>query len=328
MTRVLIGGGYGLVGSWAARLLRAAGHDLELVLGGRQPEAGDALARELGAATVRLDTEDTASVSAAVAGADLVISILQDPNDHLQMAALRAGASWLGIVRKADTVGPTAVAAAVLAQRGALVMGHWQAGVTTFAALDAARAFARVDRIAIGALFDPADPIGPMTAHDQGGFFSRALARREGAWLWTAQGEAPRTVERDGGPPFQAQPMGVLDVPGLAAATGASDVRFDIGLGASRGTLAGGAASHEIHIDLAGEGPDGRPLAVRAEVSDPQGQAHLTALGALIGAERLLGLDGALPLGAGLHAIERVIDPVWAVERLRGFGVSVERRVV
>ena len=49
--RVVIAGGYGLVGGLVARHLRAAGHELDLVLAGRNPGQGASLAAELGALT-------------------------------------------------------------------------------------------------------------------------------------------------------------------------------------------------------------------------------------------------------------------------------------
>ncbi|MGW4490381.1 hypothetical protein ACWEOE_42100 [Amycolatopsis sp. NPDC004368] len=87
------------------------------------------------------------------------------------------------------------------------------------------------------------------------------------------------------------------------------------------------APSHEIYADLTGLATDGTPHRTRVTVSDPLGQAHLTATSVLIGAERVLTLDGSAPLPAGLHLPERVVDAEHAVSRLRDFGVSVEREV-
>lgn len=324
MTRVLIAGGYGVVGSRIARHLVAAGHDLDLVLAGRRPEAGQALAREIGARVSRMDITDAAAGLAEVGPVDLVVSVVQDPDDRLLAATLRAGAAHLGIVRKADNAGPTAMAAAILARRPALMMGHWQAGVTTFAALATTREFERVERIELAGLFDPTDVTGPMTSEDSTAFFTTSLLRRGGHWERVEQAEHVRLVERGELPAFAAQPMGVLDVPGLAAVTNAPDVRFDLGTGESAGTFAGGPASHEIYVDVWGYDRRGARCARRTVVSDPLGQAHLTALGVLIGAERVLGLDGKAPLPAGLHFPERVIDPGRALTRLREFGVRVD----
>ena len=118
--------------------------------------------------------------------------------------------------------------------------------------------------------------------------------------------------------------MGVLDVAGLAAMTGADDVRFDIGVGQSLGTIAGQQASHEIYVDLRGENILGRSFVQRIVVSDPLGQAHLTALGVLIGVERLLGLDGRARPAGGLHLPERLIEPRQALDRLCDFGVCID----
>lgn len=321
--RVLIAGGYGVVGSWIGRHLRAAGHDLDLVLAGRQPGQGEALAAELGASLARLDIADPAAGLAAAGPVDLVIAALQDPGDNLLMATLRSGAAHIGIVRTADSMASTAIAASALARRPALMLGHWQAGVMTLAALAAARDFSLVDRVEMAALYDYADPIGPMTASDSGGFIGRALLRRDGLWIGVDAAESARTVTRQGMPEFPAMPMGVLDTPALAAVTGARDVRFDLGTGTSIGTAAGGAASHELYIDITGLDSDGRPLARRTLVSDPRGQAHLTALGVLLGAERVLGLDGAPPPQPGLAFPETAIEAAAAVARLRAFGVHV-----
>ncbi|MFJ4986564.1 hypothetical protein ACIP9H_22505 [Streptomyces sp. NPDC088732] len=323
MKRVLVVGGYGVVGQWVVRLLRTAWGDLDVVIGGRRPEAGAALAEEYGARLAHIDTVDAEAGLAALGPVDLVVAAVQDPDDALLRASLRAGSAHIGIVRKVDKLGPTAIIAADLAQRAAVVMGHWQAGAATFAALTTAREFQRVERVELAGLFDPADSAGQMSADDSGTFFARALVRSDGRWRHLAEGEGVRTVDRGDPPPFAAQPMGVLDVPAVAAATGAAHVRFDIGTGDSLGTLAGLPASHEIYADLWGLDRQGLPLARRTVVSDPRGQAHLTAAGAVIGVERVLGLDGGTPPPAGLVTAEGLIDAGRAVDRLRQFGVTV-----
>lgn len=322
--RVVIVGGYGLVGGFVARHIRTAGHDVELLLAGRNPEQGQALARELGAGMLRLDVDDPAAGLAEAGAVDLVIATLQDPGDNLLAAALRGGAAHIGIVRTSDSLASTAIAAAALARRPALVLGHWQAGVLTLAALAAARAFRRVERVEMAALYDYADPIGPMTAADAGGFVGQAMIRRDGTWVQVAAIDSGRSVLRGELPPFEGLPMGVLDTPAMAAMTGARDVRFDLGTGTSIGAAAGKSASHDLYIDLVGEDGAGAGMSRRTIISDPRGQAHLTALGVLIGAERLLGLDGRPPAGGGLLFPETVIDPDRAMARLRAFGVHVE----
>lgn len=322
--RILIAGGWGLVGGTVARLIREAGHDAELVLGGRNPESGGELARALDARTVRLEVNDPGPGLADAGPVDLAVAALQDPGDNLLMAALRAGAGHIGIVRGPDSMASTAIAAAALGRRPALMLGHWQAGVTTVTALAAARAFASIERVEMAALYDYADPIGPMTVADAGGFVGQAQVRQGAQWAHLAATEHGRSVARDGQPAFDALPMSVLDTPALAAVTGAANVRFDLGTGTSRGTAAGGPASHDLYIDITGRDAADAAITRRTVVSDPAGQAHLTALGVLIGAERVLGLDGAPPPAAGLCFPETVLDVDRALARLRAFGVAIE----
>jgi hypothetical protein len=319
--RVVIVGGYGLVGGFVARHLRTAGHDLDLVLAGRNPDQGRELAAELDARIVTLEIDDPAAGLKAAGPADLVIATVQDPGDNLIMAALRTGAGHIGIVRSCDSMASTAIAAAALARRPALMLGHWQAGVMTLAALAAARTFARVDRVEMAALYDYADPIGPMTAADAGGFIGQALIRRDGSWTHVDAATETRTVPRDGLPAFEGQPMGVLDTPALAAVTGARDVRFDLGTSTSISGAAGEMASHDLYVDLTGVDESGAAISRRRVISDPRGQAHLTALGVLLGAERLLGLDGGPPARGGLLFPENALDPERALARLSTFGV-------
>lgn len=324
--RVLIAGGYGVVGSRIAQHIRAAGHDLELILAGRNPADGEALARELGATVVRLDTVDPTRWLSEAGHVDLVVAALLDPGDNLLTTALRAGAGHIGIVGMADSVASTLIAASALrGGRPALILGHWQAGVLVAATQVAARAFATVERLELAALYDYADPIGPMTADDSGSFFERATLRQDGVWVRLDPQAAARTVTRQGGPAFDAMPTGVLDVLSLAAATGARDVRFDLGAGESLGTLGGGPASHDLYIDIEGVRTDGARARRRWRLSDPAGQAHLTALGVLVGIERVLGLDGAPPPAGGLAFPETLLDPDRTLSRLKTFGVQFEQ---
>lgn len=324
--RVVIAGGYGLVGGQLARRLRDADHDLDLILAGRNPDSDAArtLALALNARTLRLDVADPGADLATVGPVDLVVAALQDPGDHLLMASLRAGAGHIGIVGTAGTMASSAIAINALARGPALMLGHWQAGVLTALARHACRDFAWVDRIAMAALFDYGDPIGPMTAADTAGFAGQALIREGGIWTWVDAMSSGRIVSRGGLSAFEAHPMGVLDTPALAAVTGASDVRFDLGVGQSLGSANGGVASHDLYVDIDGTLSSGVSGARRTILSDPRGQAHLTAVGMLIGVERLLGLDGAPPPAAGLLFPETSIDLDRALQRLRDFGVHIE----
>jgi hypothetical protein len=321
--RILIAGGYGVVGSAIARHLRAVSKDADIILAGRNPEKGAALAKELGNARImHLDTSESASI--ALDGVDLVVSALYDPSNALLAAALAQGVAHIGITTKADDVAP--VMAATMAsppRRPVVLLGHCCAGTVSAVARLAAQDLARVDTIAIAALFDPRDAVGPMTAADPEVLIARALIRQDGAWTWLNGMEHPRMVNLDGADELPVFPTALLDAPGLAAVTGAANIRLDLTQGDSLGTRAGQSASSDAYIDITGTLKTGEIATRRVVMSDPNGLANLTALGVVIAAERVFGLDGKAAPAGGLYMPETLLAADQAVARLRQFGVRI-----
>ncbi len=218
---ILIAGGYGVVGAHIARHLRRDHPGVKLTLAGRAPDAGAALAAELDATTARLDVAAPGEGLAAIGPVDLIVAALHDPSDGLIAAAMGMGAGHIGITRTADTISPAAFAAARRATRRPVVpLGHWQAGILTMATLHAAAAFARVDRIALTAVYDMADPIGPLTAGDSEGFSGRALLRENGAWIWAEGGTRPA-----GSPSTAAKPTPPRSASSICSASRRSQTR-------------------------------------------------------------------------------------------------------
>ena len=322
--RVLIAGGYGAVGGTVARYLRRLGPDLDIILAGRTPETGAALAREIGAGTLRLDVADPAAALAGLGPVDLIVAALQDRGDALIHAAMARGAAHIGITKVVEETGPAVFAALHAPPRRPVVLaGHWAAGMLILVARQAVEDFARVDSVAMAALYDAADPVGPMSAADAASFSGRALLRRGGQWGWVEAGDHVRALRLADGHEATVQPLAALDVPSLAAITGAPDIRFDFGESDSIGTRAGGRASHDGVIEIEGVLRSGRAARRRILVSDPKGVDHMTALGALVAAERILGLDGLPPPAGGLALPETLIAPEAAIARFEQFGVRI-----
>ena len=193
--RILIAGGYGLIGSTVARQVRTLSPDVELVLAGRNPEKGAALAGELGRASIAyLDVGNEAGLP-DLAAIDLIVSALYDPANSLALTALARGVAHIGITTKADEVAPIAFAALRSPpKRPIVLLGHSMAGVATIVAQKAAQPFRRVDSIAVAALYDIRDPVGPMTAGDAEMLVSRALLREGGKWKWVEGPQHARPV--------------------------------------------------------------------------------------------------------------------------------------
>jgi hypothetical protein len=321
--RILIAGGYGLIGSAIARRIRNVTKDVAIVLAGRHPEQGEALARELGGATAQLDVRESGALE-KLGHIDLIVAALYDPANTLLHGALRHGIAHIGITTKADDVAP--VISATLAsppKRPIVLAGYCAAGVLTLVAPQAARQFSRVDTIEATAVFDARDPVGPMTANDAEHLIARALLRQSGSWTWVDGSRHARPIQLASDQTLQGYPTALLDVPGLAAITGAANVRLDIVQGDSLGTRRGGPASSDASIDIQGLLTSGKPGKSRTTISDPKGLAHLTALGVLVATERVLGLDGRTAASGGLYLPETLVSPQAAIARFEAFGVRI-----
>src|SRR5690606_33588417 len=88
------------------------------------------------------------------------------------------------------------------------------------------------------------------------------------------------------------------------------------------GSKPGKGARHEIVIEVKGETADGETLTKRATVLDPQGQSHLTAIGALVGLEAITGL-GRAKLRPGIAIPETAPDATRLIALLAVEGVDL-----
>ena len=86
----------------------------------------------------------------------------------------------------------------------------------------------------------------------------------------------------------------------------------------------GAGGSHEIVINVTGEDSKGQTHQVRSTIVDKQGQTHLTALGGVIQLERILGLNGGAPMGAGVSFPEQHSDIDSALQLLTNNGVEIK----
>lgn len=122
---------------------------------------------------------------------------------------------------------------------------------------------------------------------------------------------------------MEAVALSPYDVVGLATATGAANVQFNVATGVSSTRRHGGPMSTEIVIELAGEDHSGRPLRTRHAVVHPQGQFPPTGLGVAMVLERLVGLDGDPAVAAGLYFPYQLLDPSNYLARFQQIGGTV-----
>jgi hypothetical protein len=324
---ILLVGGSGTVGRWAARLLHDAHPEVPLLLGGR-----DLAKAQEAAATV----PSAEGIALNLAAEDLglgqrpVSAVVVFFTDH-QLAALRfaqaRGVPHLSISAGIYEMGPEVATFMHQPQAAPVVLGtEWLVGATTIPTLEFAKAFSRVHTIAIGALLDEQDVTGPAGFADferQIKTMPAALIRRDGSFVWQAGDENKTSFRAVDGTEQPADVFSFYDVLGLATATGAPNVQFQLALGVSSTRRQGGPMSTEILIDLAGEDHAGQPLRTRHAVVHPQGQMPLTGLGVALLLERLLGLDGQPAVPAGLYFPYQLLEPSIYLSRFRQIGGEV-----
>lgn len=319
MNSVLILGGTGQAGSDTAAQLRRQRPDLPITVAGRDLGRAQKVADTLGnasAVTIELGRRDLGLPADRTYSA--VVAALWDSHHNGLHYAQDHGLPYLSISSALVDTSPELVAAAQRPTTPILVASHWCAGVAVLATLEAAKDFAYVESIRVQALLDELDIGGPAGAADLERWSTATtagLVRRDGTFQWIA--DVDTELVAGDGRTHPAQSLAILDVTSLALATGAPNVRFDMGVGESAGRRTGGQASVEVRIDLEGTDRDGKPLATTRYLTHPGGQRPLTALGITLGVERLL--DQAAP---GLHTPESLIDPAYAVQRLLEVGAT------
>lgn len=353
---ILIAGGYGVVGRQVAALIRQRYPDLRLIIAGRNLEKAAALAHELGhASNLQLDVEQPNPLRGENPSA--ILAVVNDPQDYLLMDAVQQGIPYLDVTRWPERL---RASAAELASKSlnapVLFASGWMGGVAAVIAVALAQTLPQPETIDISVLFSVKDKSGPNSVEYMDRLATPFETMIEGQTQRVFPYTDPRTVTFPGGyttPVYRFDTPDQLTLPQTTGAkTVAARIAFDDTFSTNllrfltrsgmwtlisgdlftplRRSLLynpGSGASHEIHIAVSGHDNDGTAKTVNATIADPQGQTHLTALGALIQLERLLGLDGtAAPAPEVIYPdTAPQIEP--ALQVLAQFGVKVSSEV-
>lgn len=335
-------GGYGTVGG---DLTRLAAPSWPLLLTGRTPERGRALADEVGASVRRWDLSDPEPFTAKVRA---VISTVNDPDDRVLLAALRGGVPYVDITRwTARLQRATAVAAVTPPTAPVLLSSSWMGGVTGLVTAALAYELGGAAAVEIAIRYDLKDRAGTDSVEfmdrlgldyevTEGGR-RRMIMPLSGAGTVTIGGHRTKVARIDTPEQFTLPLVLGVDTAitriGFSANSSTSTLLalrrtgfFRWGRGdrfeSTRRSMLyspGEGGSALLRIDVRGRDGERRT----ATVTDPAGQAHLTALGGLLGLRRVLGEDGAeAPRGVVFPEMTPLPqDVVSAVEKA---GVRVE----
>ncbi|MDY7224885.1 saccharopine dehydrogenase family protein [Hyalangium rubrum] len=339
-------GGYGVVGSEVARLLRARHSALSLALAGRTPGRGEALAREVEAELLTVDLSSSAPLDFS---ARAVVALVNDPTDRLLRACVRAGIPYVDITRWTARMQQALALMAVEPPRAPVVLASgWMGGVVPLVGAALARELGGATSVETSILYDLADRAGedsiefmdrmglPFEIVEEGR--RRLVEPLTGARRPELAGR-PRRVLRLDTPEQLTLPL-VLGARTVSTRIGLTDESATIALQVLQGLglfhlFRGERFQNLRRALLRGSGKGGKAV-IRVEVShgsesrdatlvDERGQAHLTAVGATLALERALGLDGAPP-PVGVAFPEQVPAPERVLAALRSCGVEFEVR--
>ncbi|MDF2999156.1 MAG: hypothetical protein K0R27_4793 [Xanthobacteraceae bacterium] len=324
---ILLAGGAGIVGRHAAQELRVARPQIPLLMGGRDIARAEEAASAVGHAegvTIDLEDQDLGLDGRPVSA---VAVLFTDTSVAGLRFAQARGIPYISISPGIVEFGPE-VATFIHNPRAApVVLGtEWLVGATSIPTLEFAKRFAQVDNITIGAVLDEQDAFGPAAEADlerQTRTMPAALARRDGAYVWRIGEDARGRFHAVDGTLMEASALSPNDLLGLATATGAPNVEFNLALGTSSTRRSGGQLSTEIIIELAGTDRAGGPLRTRHAVVHPGGQMPLTGLGVAMILERLLGLGGQPPTPPGLYFPHQLLGPRAYFARLDAIGGKI-----
>ncbi|MDI6794627.1 MAG: saccharopine dehydrogenase [bacterium] len=349
---VLIAGGYGVVGQQVAEFIRQRHPDLPLIITGRNPSMAEPMVHRLtNAETAQLNVEQPNPLNGIKPRA--ILATVNDPLNYLLVDAVRGGIPYVDITRWTERL---KVAVSLLSGEALLapvmLSSAWMAGVAAIVAVAVSHQLRDIGRIDISILYSLKDKAGPNSAEYMDRLVTPFEVMLNGERKQIYPYTDPRKIMFPGGYSARAYRFDTPDQLTLPTTTGAKTVSARIAFDDAMATNLivfltrsgiwklisgkrftslrrsllynpGKSASHEIVIEAAGIDGKGNQKIVRATISDPQGQTHLTALGALIQLERTLGLDGAPPPAPGIVYPDTAPHLDSALQVLRNFGVTV-----
>ncbi len=324
---VLLLGGYGSLGSKTARTLRFLHPELPITIVGRDPAKAEALANEIGNATMaRVDLDRPDLGLPGEARYSVVVTALRDLSLNTMRYAQAQGIAYIALSDGVFEIGPT-VARFIHHPTASpvVLLGHGMGAVPMLATLFFAGQFKTIDAIELGLVFDPKDPLGDASAVDMeriNNIGPSPLVLQDRRWRWICGDAAQRSFTGVDGREHVGGTVGLVDVLSLSR-TGAPSIRVDFAEGDTATSLRGEGPSHEVIIEIDGEHNDGSRGRHRYELVDPKGYAALSAKGLAATIERLVGLAGEAAPGPGLYMPELLVDPARLLGQLQRQGVSV-----
>lgn len=353
--KILIVGGYGIVGEQVATLLDERNPSLEIWIGGRAVDKAAVVAARLpNARAVHIDLDNSDPLSYFVELPDAIIVLANDDHDYLLVAAARRGIALIDIARWTERMRRAIDVLSSIPLTAPIIMASgWMAGVPATIAAQLATKLSTIDNINIDVLYALNDKAGPNSIAYADQLDTAFSIQSAGQTRIVKPLTEPRLVEFSGKRNFNCYRFDTPDqftlVTTLNAAGVSSRITYDdvstvklmrflrwSGLLSLlsmeifkklRHTLLfhpGEGGTHEIIVEVVGTAPSGQSVTHRVTIIDPLGQTHLTAVGVVAQIERVLTLRGRAPAFPGISFPEQLTDTDEALAVLREMGVLIK----
>ena len=353
--RILIVGGYGVVGEQIAEIMVSRNPAAELWIGGRSLQsAADCAARHAGTRGVRIDLSDTDPLANLPELPDVVVAVANDRDDNLLLASARRGIAYVDITRWTPRMLKALERLSGIPTTAPVILASgWMAGVAATVAAHHAAEFDKIRSIDIDILYAIKDKAGPNSVEyaDQLGIPFTIWS--EGQPHTVKPLTDPHKANFSNGRMLDCYRFDTPDQYTLVHTLGAAGVSSrltydDTGVVKFMRLLLtsglwkllslpvfkrlrraiiynpGNGAQHEFALQISGQVSDGGTVTKRIAVIDPLGQTHMTAAGAVAQVERVLTLRGRASPPSGVSFPEQVVDHAEGVVALREMGISIE----
>ncbi|MFT6408747.1 MAG: saccharopine dehydrogenase-like NADP-dependent oxidoreductase [Arenicella sp.] len=351
---VLIVGGYGIVGTQIASILRQRHPKIRLIIAGRDANKAKQFAETLGYAEgVAMDATKVSQISPLHGKLAAVVTATNDLNNYVLLDTIANHIPYIDVTRWTAQLKQAIVRiASENITQPVILSSAWMAGTAALLAKKVSQQFSIVDTLDIDILFSLKDKAGPNSIDyiDQLGTPYDVF---DGGNIRTVKPMTePKYVDFDSGlstNTFRFDTPDQLTLPISSSANSVSariayDDKYSAGLLSFlvrsglwriinrplfkkfRHSLLynpGEGGPHEVLVTVIGKGTDGSPKTVRATLLDDQGQTHLTALGGVIQIERALSIAGNSGIHSGVTFPERHEDVDIALATLQEHGVRV-----
>jgi len=321
----LIIGGYGTVGCHLVSLLNEFLPELPIVIAGRNAQkATDVASRFRNTTGIAIDTRRAdLGLNPQVQFSGIAL-LTNDLSNYPAEFAIKQSIPYTSIATQLNHIAPKL--ALYLDNPSAcrvLIQDTSFAGALISAGIYCTNKFRSVEQIKVGVLMDENDLGGPASMADFDDFAQKeaGLVLVNSQWKVPHGNEAQHKYTLQDGSIFIASSLPGFDAAELAQITKAHSVRVDLIVGQSPASREGNKPSVEVLYEIDGILANGVRDNIRIQLTHPEGQSFMTAVGVAVGIESML----LNPKNTGIYLTSQKISPDLMIERLIQTGAILQK---